>query len=208
MAELSRGDETVHLVDGSLLTDAGRRGGVDDELRHRIGRRLQELTSQGAAAVLCTCSTIGAAAEAVGASLGRPTLRVDRPLAEEAVRRGHRIAVVVAVESSLAPTRQLLTEAAAAARRRVTIVDAPCLEAWPYWERGEPDRYLATLADHVERLDHTADVIVLAQASLAPLEQWVRLSTPVLSSRRLAVRALLGQFPPGPGPRSSGRAQG
>jgi hypothetical protein len=206
--QVSPGDETVHLVDASLLTDAGRRGGVDDDLRDRIGRRLEELHSQGATAVLCSCSTIGAAAEERGAGLGLPTLRVDRPLAEEAVRKGGRIAVVVAVESSLAPTRQLLTETALAAGHPVTIVDAPCLEAWPYWEQGDVDRYLATLADHVEHLDGTVDVIVLAQASMAPVEQRVRLTTPLLSSPRLAVRALLTRQEPGPDGRSGREADG
>lgn len=191
--EISPGDEALHIVDASLLTDARRRGGVDDDLRRRISGRLAELTAGGALSIICTCSTIGGAVERNGRALGRRTLRVDRPMAEKAVAVGERIAVVAALESTLAPTRQLLDEVAAAAGRQITVVEAPCLDAWPHFEQGDADGYRARLARHVEALDGTVDVIVLAQASMAAVEDLVSLETPLLSSPRPAVEALVGR---------------
>ena len=129
----------------------------------------------------------------VGRAVGIDVLRVDRPMAEQAVAGGDRIAVVAALASTMAPTRALLRETAAAAGRHVTIVDAPCLAAWSHFEAGELDRYLATLAAHLQSLDEGSDVIVLAQASMAPVQALVSLSSLVLSSPRPAVLALVDQ---------------
>jgi hypothetical protein len=189
--ELSPDDTAVHLVDTSLLTDARRRHGVDQDLRTRIGTRLQELSAAGAVRVVCTCSTIGAASEEIGRDMGVDVLRVDRPMAAVAVAGGERIAVVASVESTIGPTHDLLLETAEAAGRQVSIVDAPCLEAWGHWESGDQARYFATLATHLESLDDAFDVLVLAQASMAPVERIVDLSALVLSSPRTAVVELV-----------------
>jgi Asp/Glu/hydantoin racemase len=113
-------------------------------------------------------------------------------MAEMAVTSGDRIAIVAALESTIAPTHELVAETATRRRRTVTIVDAPCLEAWSHWEAGDPGRYFATLASHLQSLDGTCDVIVLAQASMAPVEKIIDLETLVVSSPRTAVRELVG----------------
>jgi hypothetical protein len=191
LEDLAPDDGAVHVVDERLLIDARRRHGVDDELRRRIGTRVQELASEGAVRVVCTCSTIGGPSEEVGRAVGVDVLRVDRPMAELAVTTGNRIAIVAALESTIRPTRDLLEETADGADRSVTIVDAPCLEAWSHWEAGDPAGYFATLASHLQALDGTCDVIVLAQASMAPVESLVALRAAVMSSPRPAVLALV-----------------
>ena len=113
-------------------------------------------------------------------------------MATIAVRGGDRIAVVAALESTIGPTRDLLAQTADLLGRHVTIIDAPCLEAWSHWERGAVDRY-ATIASHLQALDGTVDVIVLAQASMAPVEGLVQLTSLVVSSPRTAVSALVGR---------------
>ncbi len=182
---------TRHLVDASLLADARSRGGVDADLRGRLLERLVE-AADGAGAVLCTCSTIGEAAEGLAAQVGVPVLRVDRPMAEEAVRRGGRIAVVAAVDSTIAPTLRLLSAAAAAAGTRVDLRPAPCPRAWPLFEAGDLNAYLAVIEGHVRSLEGAADVIVLAQASMAPVaDRRAAGPTPVLASPGPAAAALV-----------------
>ncbi len=190
LTDISPGDGALHVVDPSLLTDAARRGAVDDDLRARIGDHLRGLRAQGAVRVVCTCSTIGGASEEIGRHLGIDVLRVDRPMAAAAVAASRRIAVVAVVASTIGPTRDLLHQTAAAGRR-VTVLDAPCLGAWTYWESGDHDRYYATLASHLESLGDAFDVIVLAQASMAPVEELVQVTPLVLSSPRTAVIALV-----------------
>jgi len=74
-------------------------------------------------------------------------------MAELAVRSGHKIAVVAALASTLAPTRSLLESIAREACEGVEIVDAPCLDAWPLFEAGDEGGFHRAIADHIETLD-------------------------------------------------------
>jgi Asp/Glu/hydantoin racemase len=177
----------VHAVDEALLDDA-RVHGVDDEIRARLGCRLSELTGRGAGVVVCTCSTLGGEAETLSDQVGRPVMRIDRPMAERAAAIAGRIAVVTALESTLVPTRELLGECLAASGRAAVIVESPCLDAWALFEAGDLGRYAEGVADHARALAPNADVIVLAQASMAPAADRLRdLPVPVLSSPSSAV---------------------
>lgn len=176
-----RGQQDVHLVDAALLADA-RAHGVDAALEDRVAGRLRELAAQGPDVIVCTCSTLGGIAERI--PLAVPVLRLDRPMAEAAVAIGGRIAVVASTESTLAPTRDLLLECAADADVQL----APCLDAWALFEAGDLAGYQQAVAAHVRTLD--ADVIVLAQASMAPAAALLGdFGTPVLSSPISAVDA-------------------
>lgn len=179
----------IHVVDKALLADA-RRKGVDADLRARLLYRLHELAGQRANIVVCTCSTLGGHAEELSPEAAVAVLRVDRPMAEAAAAAGGRVAVVTAVESTLAPARQLIEECAAAAGTGTIVVDAPCLDAWALFEADDHDGYLRRIAQHVRGVasQGDADVIVLAQASMAPAaDHLLDLTLPVLSSPRPAV---------------------
>ena len=114
-------------------------------------------------------------------------------MAESAVAKGGRVAVVVAVASTLTPTRQLLEECAAAAGTGAVILDAPCLNAWDLFETGDQAGYLDRIALHVRDLADDVDVVVLAQATMAAAAPLLLdLAIPVLSSPRPAVERAVG----------------
>ena len=189
MRELAPDVADIHVVDEDLLTRARRRG-VDADLRARLLHRLHDLIRRQADLVVCTCSTLGGHAEEMSPQAGVPVLRVDRPMAEAAVAAGGRVAVVAAVESTLAPTRRLLDDCAAEAGSSAVVVDAPCLDAWALFEAGDEEGYLRRIAEHVRAVASggNVDVVVLAQASMAPaIARLSDLTVPVLSSPRPAV---------------------
>lgn len=178
------------MVDESLLAEARSQGTNDPAVRHRTEVRLRE-AAEGSSAVLCTCSTLGAVAEAMSPVLGLPIVRVDRPMASAAVLAGERIGIVAAVESTIGPTRELLEEEAEAHQRNVTLIDLPCADAWAAFEAGDLDQYLTQIAQHVDDVAGTVDVIVLAQASMAPATDRCTTRKPVLTSPRAGVMAVL-----------------
>lgn len=185
LREVAPGAMDVHLVDAELLSDA-RRDGVDAGIEARVLARLRELNVREPDAIVCTCSTLSGSAERLAQEVETPVVRIDRPMAESAVANGGRVALVVAVASTLGPTRQLFEECAANAGSTATLIEAPCLDAWELFEAGDHAGYLDRVAQHVRALD--VDVVVLAQASMAPAADLVGdLSIPVLSSPRLAV---------------------
>lgn len=186
LGEIAPSLEPEHLVRPALLERARLVGATDHQVRIGVCSAITEFCSP--AVVLCTCSTIGSVAEACGIDRGIRVLRVDRPMAELAVRSGHKIAVVAVLESTLTPTRSLLESAAREAGETVEIVDAPCLNAWTLLEAGDEDGFHRSIADHLETLDPSFEVAVLAQASMAPAARMVS-RIRVLTSPRLGVEA-------------------
>ncbi len=180
-----------HIVREGLLEDA-RRDGLTSELKAKVQGALLEASYTGAKVVVCTCSTIGGVAETQQNSLGFHVMRIDRAMADEAVRIGQRILLVAALESTLKPTRELL-EDSARNLGKVPEIDMLHVEnAWSFFEAGDLENYLATIAQRLERSWQNYDVIVLAQASMAQAVQHCRtVKIPLLSSPKLGVRAAI-----------------
>jgi hypothetical protein len=193
LTELAPQVREVHVVDPALLADA-RTGGLTAGLARRVDERLAVLAEAGADLIVCTCSTIGGLAERPAAA-GVAVVRADRPMAEAAVAAGTRIAVVYTTASTLGPTRELLLDAAAG--MPVTVVEAPCPQAWAAFEAGDLPRYAREVAAAARQAAPAADVIVLAQASMAPAAALLTdLPVPVLTSPRTAVAGALAQLTP------------
>lgn len=177
-----------HLVAPELL-DRARDRGADS-----VAPDLLRLLDGSGGPALVTCSTIGAVAESLAPALGFPVLRVDRPMAAAAVRTGPRIVVLAALDSTLAPTAGLLAEEAAG--RPVSVRTHLVAGAWARFEAGDTAGYLAAVAAAADAVTD-ADVIVLAQASMAGAERIVRTRLPVLSSPRPGLAAGLSLRGPG-----------
>ncbi len=109
-------------------------------------------------------------------------------MAESAVAHGGQVDVVAAVESTLAPTRELLEQCAASAGTAAVVLDVPCLDAWELFEAGDDAGYCERIVRHADTLADHVDVVVLAQASMGPAAALLQgLTVPVLSGPRPAV---------------------
>ena len=172
-----------HLVHEDLLARARDSG--PDAVRGDVEALLAGAVAEGATAVLCTCSTIGGVAESAAESLGVPVLRVDRPMAAAAVARD-RVVVLAAIDDTLPPTLALLAEEAG--DRCVDIRTVLVAGAWARFEAGDRDGYLELVAAAADRVTD-ADVIVLAQASMADAATRTATAIPVLSSPRPGLSA-------------------
>ncbi|WP_405681311.1 aspartate/glutamate racemase family protein [Streptomyces sp. NBC_00868] len=183
----------AHVPVFDALRDRSHPGAV---LRHRVVPELLDraraegpqavapdlarlLAEAGPVPVLVTCSTIGATAESLAPALGSPVLRVDRPMAAAAVRTGARIVVLATVESTFAPTCELLAEEAG--ERPVSIRTQLVAGAWERFAAGDDAGSLARVAEAADAVID-ADVIVLAQASMAGAADLVTTRILVLSS--------------------------
>lgn len=198
LEDASPGVRQLHRDDASLLADA-RRIGVTRDVSDRVQRHIRALIDDGAEAVLVTCSSIGEAVEAAAATASVPVLRVDAPMAQDAVRiaadagaaagRPGRIAVLATLEATLGPTGRLLERAAAeggGAEVQASVVPG-AIEAR---ESGDQDRHDALVRDAAVQAADDADVVVLAQASMAAALAGTDLGVPVLTSPPGGVAAL------------------
>ncbi|MFG2502723.1 aspartate/glutamate racemase family protein [Streptomyces sp. NPDC048441] len=175
-----------HLVHPDLLARARAEG--PDTVAGEVEALLKRAVADGASAVLCTCSTIGAVAESLAPAAGVPVLRVDRPMAAAAVAAGRSVAVVATVESTLEPTVALVEEEAARAGRPVDITTVLVDGAWERFEAGDQDGCARLVALAVDGLAGV-DAVVLAQASMADAADRTTLPVPVVSSPRPGLRA-------------------
>jgi hypothetical protein len=183
-----------HILDESLLADARRSGVITAELADRIRARVLATDSESGV-VLCTCSTIGGAAEQIRHPSAGFVQRVDRAMAERAVDLGDRIVVVAALASTLAPTRELILEVAQARDKPVALIEVLCEGAWSRFEQGDQPGYWQAVANCLRQQAEAGEVIVLAQASMAgAADLCADLPIPILSSPRLGLEAAIRAY--------------
>ncbi|MFG3350486.1 aspartate/glutamate racemase family protein [Streptomyces sp. NPDC048001] len=170
-----------HLVREDLLARARNEG------TGPVAGAVAAAAAGGARAVLCTCSTLGAVAEAAAARAGVPVLRVDRPMAAAAARL-ERVAVVAALAATVGPTVALIREEAARSRTDPRLRTHLVPGAWHRFASGDREGYLDAVARAVDAV-RDADAVLLAQASMADAAERARTALPVLSSPASGLRA-------------------
>lgn len=182
VAGAGAGAGTVHRVRPDLL--AAARTGAD--VAASVADEVRRLIDAGADAIVVTCSSLGPVAE--DAAWPVPLWRVDRPMAARAVATGSRIAVVAALESTVAPTSDLVQQEARRVGRDVTLTMRLIPDAWQHFEDGRLDDYEREIARAAVELAPDHDVVMLAQASMAgALTHLTELTPPVLASPEAAV---------------------
>jgi Asp/Glu/hydantoin racemase len=180
------GVDAYHVVDESLLADTVAHGMLPRTVR-RLAAYAALAEEAGACAVLVTCSSIGGAAELVRPHVGIPVLRVDEPMARQAVHTGRRIGVLATLPSTLGPTEDLIRRTAAQEGADIELTTSVCPGAHVARSAGDTAEHDRLIAAEAERLAARADVLVLAQASMAQAVGNLpsdRLTVPVLTSPR------------------------
>ena len=191
--ELIPDAETFDIVDETLLRDATREGRVSLETARRLFSHLAAAESHGADAILVTCSSMGGAVDAAGPFAGIPVLRVDQAMAEQAVQRGGHIGVLATLWSTLAPTAALIRRTADEQGRSVEVRDRLCDGAFQALGEGDAERHDSIVRDGLRELLGWAEVIVLAQASMARVVDTLsedERRIPILSSPRLGMERM------------------
>jgi Asp/Glu/hydantoin racemase len=205
-AEQLPGVEVFHIADDSLIRDVIARGALTPPTARRVAGHIASAESAGADFIMVTCSSIGPAVEAAVPFTGVPLLRVDQPMADQAVRAGSRIGVIATLPTTLAPTADLVERRARAAGAVVEIRSQLCEGAFEALMGGDAGRHDAMVADALRALAAEVDVIVLAQASMARVVDTLAEAdkrAPILASPPIAVRRLRSFFLPDDATQSS-----
>ena len=191
--ELMPDVETFDIVDETLLRDATADGRVSLETARRLFAHLAAAERHGADAILVTCSSMGGTVDAARRFAGVPLLRVDQAMAEQAVQRGRRIGVLATLRSTLEPTGELIRLVAAESAREVEVRERVCEGAFEALRDGDTERHDELVRDGLRELLAWADVIVLAQASMARVIDTLSADereTPILTSPRLGMERM------------------
>lgn len=156
-----------NIVDDSLIKQVISRGELRADTARRVVNYAGSAESAGADYIMFTCSSIGAAVEAAADLTQVPVLRVDQPMADQAVATGSRIGVIATLPTTLAPTSDLVQRRAAVVGKDIQLKAVLCEGAFQALMGGNPALHDTMVAKALKELSTQVDVIVLAQASMA-----------------------------------------
>ena len=182
--------DTFNIVDDSLVRAISAQGSLTPDIARRVESYIASAVSGGADHVLVTCSSIGPAVESAAPHFPVPVLRVDQPMADLAVRAGHRIGVIATLATTLNPTVDLVRRRAALAGQPVELVVRLCEGAFESLMAGDTARHDTLVRTALAELSAQVDVIVLAQASMAQVVETLPphlRRIPILASPPLAI---------------------
>lgn len=184
--------ELFNIADDSLIQNTIAANELTPLTSRRLVGYIQSAEDAGADVVMVTCSSVGPAVEAARPFVGVPVLRVDEPMADEAVRMGSRIGVIATLPTTLEPTRALIEARAGAQGREIQTVAHLCSGAFEAVSAGDTETHDRIVREGLLALMDQVDVIVLAQASMARVVDTLSEAekrVPILSSPRLGVAA-------------------
>lgn len=179
----------VNIIDDSLIGDVVRAGQVPPGVARRLVQYFHNGEELGADVILNTCSSVGEVADDARKMIGIPIVKIDEAMAMLAVQKYERIAVLATLPSTLEPTIRLIHKQADNIGRTVTIVKGLAEGAFDALVSGKPEEHDRILMETARRVTDQADVLVLAQGSMARMEKALEEATgkPVLSSIRSGV---------------------
>lgn len=177
--------EITNQLDDGLLRYLSR--GSTEKAERRLSQMVATAREDyGARVALVTCSSVSTEMVAnLQENAGIPLLKIDNPMAEEAVRAGKRLGVIMSFRPTMEPTTRLLREAAERAGIDVELISGLVTDAYDALLGGRPEEHDRLLLARIDELAaEGVNGIVLAQVSMARLLPKLqgRLQIPVFSS--------------------------
>ena len=185
--------EVYNIIDESLLKNTISEGQMSKLTARRLFAHLVSAEQAGADAAMVTCSSVGEVVDQARPFLDIPLFRVDQPMADQAVKLGHRIGVAATLRTTLNPTVSLIETRAASIDKDIEVVSQLCEGAFEAVIGGDTAKHDKLVKNGLDELIKQSDVIVLAQASMARVVEQspeITKSIPILSSPQLAVEHL------------------
>lgn len=187
------GVKTFNIVDDSLIKNTIACGELTAATSRRVVNYAGSAQDAGADFILFTCSSIGPAVEMAASLTKVPVLRVDQPMADQAVQIGKRIGVIATLSTTLEPTSDLVKRRAAAAGKEIELVSQLCEGAFDALMSGDTATHDKMVGDALKQLSKETDVILLAQASMARVVDTLDAAdkrVPILASPTIAIQHL------------------
>ena len=190
--------QVEHIAESSLIKEVIANNAVTPAVRRRLLDYYNAAADSGADIIFNTCSSVGDIADYGNLVARVPVFRIDKPMAEQAVNtpgvdgKPVRIGVISTLPTTLDPTCRLLQKCADAAGKEVVLVEGLADGAFAAGQSGDSETHDNLIAKAASKIAADVDIFVLAQGSMARMEQRLSELTqkPVLSSPVLGVKGL------------------
>ena len=184
--------QVEHIAESSLIKEVIANNAVTPAVRRRLLDYYNAAADSGADIVFNTCSSVGDIADYGNKAARVPVFRIDLPMAQKAVSEAQRIGVISTLPTTLDPTCRLLQNCAREVGKEITLVEGLADGAFAAGQSGDSETHDRLIAEAAERIAGDVDLFVLAQGSMARMEQRLSQLTgkPVLSSPVLGILGL------------------
>ena len=189
-ADKDLGVDLLHIADDTLIRDVIADGQLSEGTSQRVRDHIAAAERANVDYIMVTCSSIGPAVDSAKRNGSVPILRVDQPMADQAVRLGNRVGVIATLPTTLVPTADLIRRRAADVNKDVEIIAHLCKGAFEALMSGNVAEHDAAVLKALNELSSQVDVIVLAQASMARVIEQMpkgKILVPILASPPIAV---------------------
>jgi len=174
----------INIVDDSLIQDVIEAGEVPSAVKKRLMNYYHSSIDAGADVIFNTCSSVGDIALKAKELLDVPLVKIDDSMAEAAVNESSSIGVLATLPTTLNPTVRLIQYFAEKMGKEVKISEGLAAGAFQAVIAGDTDKHDQLILDAAEKLAPQVDLFVLAQGSMARMENQIAGTTgkKVLSS--------------------------
>lgn len=181
--------EMVNIIDDSLLEEVKTNGGLTPAIIRRMCTYVSVADSMNPDLIFNQCSSVGGAFDIARHQVGCKTLRIDEPMAEEAIRLGRTIGVVATVASTMKPSCNIVKRKAEDAEKEVEVKEYLVDGALDIlMKEHDVEKHNRLVKQEIEKAQQECDVVVLAQGSMTAILPCLgKMEKPVLTSPRLAV---------------------
>lgn len=183
--------KVVNTLDEFLASDPAEKGEftVNNMLRLFSIVKCAEMTEPDA--IIVTCSTLSPTIEKICPFIKIPIITIDERMIRKAVEFGSKITIIATADSTVEPTKNKLISEAQKISKDIDISVIVCPEAYVAIKAGDQqyhDEIVKSRALEVKQ----QDVVILAQASMAHLEETIQTicGCTVLSSPRMCIEQL------------------
>lgn len=183
--------EITNTLDEYLATDPAKRGEFTVNNMNRLFKIVQCAEMTGADAIVVSCSTLSPTIEQIKPFIDVPLIAIDEAMIKKAVKLGTKIAVMATAESTIKPTTFCLQREAKKLNKEIQCCVIHCPSAFEAMKSGDMMRHNEIIIKQAQDIKNQ-DVIVLAQASMADVQQDVEKVSqiPTLSSPKLCIEQL------------------
>lgn len=181
--------EVINIVDDSLLRDVLKKDKVDEKVTKRVCSYIVAAEIAGADVILNVCSSVSETVDVARLLVEIPIVKIDEPMAEEAVKKGTQIGVVATLATTLDPTIRLIERNARKIKREISIKRLLCEGAFDALMAGDSSKHDQIVLEGIRKVSNEVDLIVLAQGTMARLTKQLspEIKVPVLSSPRSGI---------------------
>ena len=161
------GAEIIHIVDEGILRVLFRLGEIKENIIGWLKRLVDSAVEAGADMAVLSCSSLSPAVNDVREKVSIPFLKIDEPMAEQAVRTSDRIGLVATNHTTPKPSTMLIEEVARKFGKTVSVVPRVQADAFLKLNKGDIEGHDTVVVQAVEELLQETDVVLLAQISIA-----------------------------------------